>query len=427
MSLTKSVAEKKFVVVDAGPRQAKAVEKALRSLLSLECSFVRITDHGEYETFSPFAPDSEKDARFRDAYNNIGDQYDWKVTKKNCSDIVNACDAAIQSTPLRRVDERTTAEQRAERDSQRAADEKRRKEESAVKAAETNKAIASLRAEYPWALARGAKRGSKELSDQARAAANIKEELSRKFPGVSFSVRSDSFAGGDSVDVRWENGPTSKEVDQILAKYTEGSFDGMVDLYEYDSSSYGKAVDEVLGRSKYVHSHREIDSHGFETVCRALCAEYHVQCPDDSSRMYSVSIPDRGESVTTLVHRMAGEMSFPAGARIVGIEAAGDEFREPFKIAFEAPELSQSNSRSAGADTGNESRLFRVEKHFHTKKEFDFWIAVPVKRLGDEQFDRLRKACKSRGGWYSRQWGKTPGGFAFESEQEANAFVSEAG
>jgi hypothetical protein len=114
--------------------------------------------------------------------------------------------------------------------------------------------VAELHAKYPWA-----KPANGKISSHARAAANMRSELTREFPGVRFSVRSDSFSGGSSVDVKWTNGPTSAEVNAIISKYQYGHFDGMIDLYEYDCSDAGKAVDDVLGRAKYVHGFRTID------------------------------------------------------------------------------------------------------------------------------------------------------------------------
>lgn len=67
---------------------------------------------------------------------------------------------------------------------------------------------------------------------------------------------------------------------------------------------------------------------------------------------------------------------------------------------------------------------FTVEKHTHTKRGFDMWIAILPGRVEREEFDRLRNAAEALGGWYSRPWGKTPGGFAFKVEADALAFAN---
>jgi hypothetical protein len=62
----------------------------------------------------------------------------------------------------------------------------------------------------------------------------VRAALKKAFPGVKFSVRSDSYAGGASIDVGWTDGPTGKEVDAVIKMYEGGGFDGMQDLaYSY--------------------------------------------------------------------------------------------------------------------------------------------------------------------------------------------------
>ena len=92
---------------------------------------------------------------------------------------------------------------------------------------------------------------TKQLSSQASAAKMIRAELKQAFPGVAFKVTSDSFSGGDSVDIRWTDGPTSSQVEAITRKYQYGHFDGMIDLYEYSN----RRTD--LPQSKYVQTQRE--------------------------------------------------------------------------------------------------------------------------------------------------------------------------
>lgn len=68
---------------------------------------------------------------------------------------------------------------------------------------------------------------------------------------------------------------------------------------------------------------------------------------------------------------------------------------------------------------------FKIQKHHNDRKGFDFWL-IPSGNLDAETFTRLRDRCKEMGGWYSRKWGKTPGGFAFKSEEKARQFAAVA-
>jgi hypothetical protein len=72
-----------------------------------------------------------------------------------------------------------------------------------------------------------------KLSGAAACAAAIRKELKEKFPGVKFSVRSETYSGGDSVRINWADGPEHAEVAAIANSYEAGHFDGMTDMYIY--------------------------------------------------------------------------------------------------------------------------------------------------------------------------------------------------
>lgn len=88
-------------------------------------------------------------------------------------------------------------------------------------------------------------------STHSAAAKQIKAELKAAFPSVKFSVKSDIFSGGDAVRIRYEDGPTTKQVDEIVGKFQEGSFNSYEDLYEYDNRN------EDLPQVKYVQVARD--------------------------------------------------------------------------------------------------------------------------------------------------------------------------
>jgi hypothetical protein len=72
--------------------------------------------------------------------------------------------------------------------------------------------------------------------DTAEAAKMLRPQLRKNFPGVKFSVRIDRYAGGSSIDVKWTDGPTAKQVEEIAHGFRGRRFDGMDDLsYGADS------------------------------------------------------------------------------------------------------------------------------------------------------------------------------------------------
>jgi hypothetical protein len=86
------------------------------------------------------------------------------------------------------------------------------------------------------------------------AAKNIRLELKKTFPKIKFSVRSESYSGGNSIDIGYFDGPTAKRIENITDKYSGGSFNGMEDIYEYAHSIWT----DVFGDSKYIFVNRHI-------------------------------------------------------------------------------------------------------------------------------------------------------------------------
>ena len=93
------------------------------------------------------------------------------------------------------------------------------------------------------------------------AAKAIRTELKASFPGVKFSVRSHSC----SINVTWTDGPTQKQVAEITWKYTNGTFNGMVDCYEY-------ANDGRLGGADYVFCQRDYSQDAKATAIQVLAS-----------------------------------------------------------------------------------------------------------------------------------------------------------
>jgi hypothetical protein len=92
-----------------------------------------------------------------------------------------------------------------------------------------------------------------KMSSHALGAKNLRTELKKAFPSIKFSVRSESYSGGDSIDVGWTDGPLTEDVKAISDKYQEGSFDGMTDCYDYDRENVWP---DVFGGAKYVMEQR---------------------------------------------------------------------------------------------------------------------------------------------------------------------------
>lgn len=154
----------------------------------------------------------------------------------------------------------------------RAEGERLKREEA--EAAEVAKAEAAkererLLADYPDLLR---VEGSGK-SGRIVATNNIRKLLKAKFPGFKFSVTSSTFSGGDAIDVRWTDGPTSEAVRAIIDRFSAGSFDGMTDLYSYESTAWT----ELFGDAKYVNGHRNISDEAALAVAAELGVNLRIE------------------------------------------------------------------------------------------------------------------------------------------------------
>ena len=106
-------------------------------------------------------------------------------------------------------------------------------------------------------------------SVHAEVAQTIRKELKEKFPAIKFSVRSESFAGGNSVDIYYTNGVPEDEVRKLVNKYESGHFDGMTDCYNY-------------------HSNRDYPTAKYITVSRKITDDIREKTKIDISKRYGI-------------------------------------------------------------------------------------------------------------------------------------------
>jgi len=145
----------------------------------------------------------------------------------------------------------------------------------------------------------------RELSEQALGAKNIRKELKAAFPGIKFSVCSESFAGGNAIEVDWTDGPTRTEVERITAKYKHGNFDGMTDSYTYKPDS---AESAERGGAMYVQIQRHYSAETMEKQGRELCRKQKIEYEGNATRyLYGPSDCDR---LSVHVYRELAKKSF---------------------------------------------------------------------------------------------------------------------
>jgi len=108
---------------------------------------------------------------------------------------------------------------------------------------------------------------TRALTEAARCAKDIRGVLKAAFPGCKFKVTSSNFSMGDSVTIKWVDGPSSGMVDDQVMRFRDGSFDGMTDSYDYASKDA-----TTPNRAKYVSTSRDYSEGLRERVAADLRA-----------------------------------------------------------------------------------------------------------------------------------------------------------
>jgi hypothetical protein len=121
----------------------------------------------------------------------------------------------------------------------------------------------------------------------------IRKALKDAFPGQKFSVRSNSYAGGSSIDVRWTDGPTAARVDEVVGGYQGADFNGMIDLKEYRDSTLlvdeDGTFEEVSYGVDFVQTHREY-SEPVEAAAKAQIVDLAGADGFDYNGRYDVAV-----------------------------------------------------------------------------------------------------------------------------------------
>lgn len=156
---------------------------------------------------------------------------------------------------------------------------------------------------------------------------NIRAHLKKHFPKVRFSVRTER----GSVRVRWSDGPTDSQVDQVANAFKGGSFDGMTDCYSYERSPFT----DLFGSFTYVSTTREYSDAMIEFAIGATFDKYAdnlqgVERPTvaafRSGALWNVrvSVPGqwRIDDLQTLIYRVASYIVGGPAGFVLPYEAA---------------------------------------------------------------------------------------------------------
>lgn len=102
--------------------------------------------------------------------------------------------------------------------------------------------------------------------DHVGCGKNIRAELKKHFPTTKFSVRYESFSGGNAYRVSWDNGVTVPQVDEVVKKFGTRRFDGMTDSTYYESNEFNVLYGDV----DWVTTSRHITQDGVKKAASIL-------------------------------------------------------------------------------------------------------------------------------------------------------------
>ena len=199
----------------------------------------------------------------------------------------------------------------------------------------------------------------RQLTGAALTAKMIKKRLTALYPRIKFSVTSDTFSMGNSVDIRWTDGPTSEAVNAITKQYQYGNFDSMTDSYDYTG------IDPALGceGAKYVHCSRKTSAEHQAKIAAKADEHYGKLNPND----------------------------YGYRSRLAKIE----------KMYFDYPPAVPKQGTVAGhSETMLAGLEYEVIKDIDTRDNSELYVVKFITRV--EDFDALRQAMGSLDGYYSR-------------------------
>lgn len=241
-----------------------------------------------------------------------------------------------------------------------------------------------------------AKRQLSEAAEAAKQIRGICKEL-----GIKASVKSSNYSMGSSIRVKVNNlnPDLFNELHDRVSVYQYGHFDGMRDIYECSNKR------DEIPQAKHVFLENgfsdELKQEAWSFLKKVINNDEIKSLSDswDDVKKYSdKKVFDCQPS--ELVYRILRNNNI-----------YGD-------ISFW-----KSYQRQVNNVVPLEKIVFEIGEYKHTKKGFTMFIVQFKKTLEREKFKEVVKSAKNAGGWYSRKWGKTPSGFAFEDEVTAKEWA----
>ncbi|MEC0259354.1 LPD29 domain-containing protein [Paenibacillus lautus] len=157
----------------------------------------------------------------------------------------------------------------------------------------------------------------------ADTAKKIRKILKEQFPGVKFSVRSDTYSMGSSVHVSWTDGPLKTDVEEEICWMQSASFDGMTDMET--TVGYLWEGERIVG-AKYISTSRQVTAER-----RAVILERLEQTVDEAFQHDGFRLIDWEQAERELIQEGKLSGNAPRKSESMGSELQERETKEKGK------------------------------------------------------------------------------------------------
>ena len=92
------------------------------------------------------------------------------------------------------------------------------------------------------------------------AAKVLRVELELMFPHAPFSVRIEQYSGGESITVRWVDGPSTDSVEALLTKYKRENWRYVHGAHHYTPEAW-RSVEETIRKERPSYNEYDNEDH----------------------------------------------------------------------------------------------------------------------------------------------------------------------
>jgi hypothetical protein len=133
----------------------------------------------------------------------------------------------------------------------------------------------------------------------AETAQLLRKALKETLPTITFSIRSHTYAGGTSIDVKWTDGPASQQVQRICNRFVGATFDGMTDVKSYQTHIVNGQY--IQYGADFIHAQRRLSVAFLTTVAQAYCARHRCTVPPILEHSTGAYISQTSEHVEAIM------------------------------------------------------------------------------------------------------------------------------